>query len=346
MAILLKSCSLTASKMVFVKYFIPEDGDDQSHPNVFKVQGCASVSALTLGLLKKSFPVEGTYHFRFLTTVPGAKTKVWLDVLDDAAVLPQSEGSEVFAKISRIGVQQFHAVQQAPSSSSVPSRPVRQGPGSSATSASDGHATRRDSFGNPGSTNERSVSSDSNSGGASRRNSERLISFTEESPSKADFTRAPSGGEEGLLDFGASDDNDFNVAAAASSLGGSHSDLFSLDSATISPVPLSPSPMGANGGNPMGGMHSFGHNGSGTGLNGMGSHHQTMNPMGGGMGGQGQNMMGMGQGMGMQGINAMPHPSQLNAMNQQHKQNSFGGIDMGLRTMGNNNQNSQGRPYR
>jgi len=329
--------------MVFVKYFCPEDGDEQAHPNVFKVQGCASVSALTLGLLKKSFPVEGTYHFRFLTSIPGAKTKVWLDVLDDAASLPQSEGSEVFAKVSRIGVQQSNTVQQAPSSSSVPSRPARNATGS----ALDGQATRRDSFGNPGSTSERQLSSDSTGSGNARRNSERLISFTEESPVHVEFTRAPSGGEEGLLDFGSSDDTDLNAAAAATTAAGSHSDLFSLDSSTISPVPLSPapSPMGANGANSMNG---FGRNGSGNGLNAMG--HQPMNPMGGGNNNfGGNNMMGMGQGMGMQGINAMPHPSQLNAMNQQQKQNSFGGLDMGMRGMNNmqqNNNNNQGRPYR
>ena len=346
--------------MVFVKYFVPEDGDDHKHPNVFKVHGCASISALTLGLLKKSFPVEGNYHFRFLTSVPGANAKVWLDVMDDTAALPQAEGNEIFAKVSRIGVQRSNIVQQAPSSSSVPTRLVRQGSGSSPTAASD-HATRRDSFGNPGGTNDRTTSSDStNSGnGNARRNSERLISFTEESPVKADFTRAPSGGEEGLLDFGSSDDQDLNAAAAVSS--GSHNDLFSLDSSTISPVPLSPMPS-SNGG-----MNAFGQNGSGNGLNGIGTHQHSANPMGGGGGGgnamrqqgmgmQGMSQQGMGmqsmgqQGMGMQNMGSMPHPNQLNSMNQQQKQNAFGGLDLGLRSNGlngaNGNSSQQGRPYR
>ncbi len=329
--------------MVYVKYFVPEDGDEQSHPNVFKVQGCSSVSALTLGLLKKSFPVEGAYHFRFLTSLPGNKTKVWLDILEDSSSVPTVEGnSEVFAKVSRIGVQHYNP--QVPSSSSAPTKPARVTSSASPTSATTDVQTRRDSFGSPGGPVERS-----NVGTNSRRNSERLINLSD------DVISSKSGGttEEGLLDFGSTEDLDLNTAAVPSATG-SHNDLFTLDSATISKVPLSPLPVnsipGTTMNNPMSGMTYMGRTGNG--LQGMSAMQGGGFNAGGGMHGMQQSMMGNGMGMQaqspriggqMQGMSAMAHPTQMHTMQQQQNKNSFSGLD-GLSGFNlNNNQHTNQR---
>jgi len=89
---------------MFVKYFIPEDGDEQAHPNVFRLEA----SQPTLAEIKSAFPVPGLYHFRFLKNI--GSHIVWLDAVDDGSALPMFQGS-LFIKVSRI----------ANSSSSVPS---------------------------------------------------------------------------------------------------------------------------------------------------------------------------------------------------------------------------------
>lgn len=89
---------------MFVKYFIPEDGDEQAHPNVFRLEATQP----TLTEIKNAFPVPGSYHFRFLKNI--GSHIVWLDVIDDGSALPVFQGS-LFMKVSRI----------ANSSSSIPS---------------------------------------------------------------------------------------------------------------------------------------------------------------------------------------------------------------------------------
>ena len=103
---------------MFVKYFIPEDGDEQAHPNVFRLDSTQptfseikSVSStqvqiilsfvFTRHLLKpfQAFPVAGNYHFRFLKNI--GSHIVWLDVVDDGSALPTFQGS-LFIKASRI----------------------------------------------------------------------------------------------------------------------------------------------------------------------------------------------------------------------------------------------------
>lgn len=82
---------------MLVKYFIPEDGDDQDHPNAFR---CSSSSPqITLGQIKKSFPIPGVYHFRFLTSI--GNTVVWLDVFNDSEPVPMNDGNLII-KVSRI----------------------------------------------------------------------------------------------------------------------------------------------------------------------------------------------------------------------------------------------------
>jgi hypothetical protein len=49
----------------FVKYFIPEDGDDQAHPNVFRIAGNAQ--GLTVGQVRKVS--EYMYSAQSVTTL-------------------------------------------------------------------------------------------------------------------------------------------------------------------------------------------------------------------------------------------------------------------------------------
>lgn len=49
------------------RYFIPEDGDDSEHPNVFQLpsQTVSNHGTLKLGEISRNFPLPGTFHFRF-----------------------------------------------------------------------------------------------------------------------------------------------------------------------------------------------------------------------------------------------------------------------------------------
>ncbi|KAG5179771.1 hypothetical protein JKP88DRAFT_346794, partial [Tribonema minus] len=51
-----------------IRYFIPSDGDDADHPNVFQLPSSAvsgGNGTLRLGDVMRHFPLPGTYHFRF-----------------------------------------------------------------------------------------------------------------------------------------------------------------------------------------------------------------------------------------------------------------------------------------
>jgi hypothetical protein len=81
---------------MWIRYFVPEDGDDPKHPNVYQAELGRNV---TLSAIKKSFPLAGNYHFRFLKEID--RLSVWLDIIDDDAPIPVQEGS-IFIKASRI----------------------------------------------------------------------------------------------------------------------------------------------------------------------------------------------------------------------------------------------------
>jgi hypothetical protein len=81
---------------MYIRYFIPEDGDDEAHPNVFKV---LQDSGVTLADIKQSFPIAGTYHFRFLRSLESFT--VWMDVVADTAVVPVHQNC-ITIKASRI----------------------------------------------------------------------------------------------------------------------------------------------------------------------------------------------------------------------------------------------------
>lgn len=78
-----------------IKYIIPEDGDELNHPNFFQL----NKTNPTLSDVKLSFPVPGSYHFRFLKLINGQR--VWLDLNNENDIIPTYEGN-IFAKITRI----------------------------------------------------------------------------------------------------------------------------------------------------------------------------------------------------------------------------------------------------
>ena len=79
-----------------VKYYIPEDGDEFEHPNLFSLRKDKGV---TLRDLRESFPVPGVYHFRILRSI--GQTKVWMDAMDETEEIPVHDKC-IFSKVSRI----------------------------------------------------------------------------------------------------------------------------------------------------------------------------------------------------------------------------------------------------
>ena len=95
-----------------ISYFIPEDGDIETQPNVFlapkpRQQGYP----VTLGQVKQAFPLPGRYHFRFKSpVVPGTDRErgalaVWMDCTDDRQPVLTWK-SQIVAKVTRIGIEE------------------------------------------------------------------------------------------------------------------------------------------------------------------------------------------------------------------------------------------------
>ena len=90
------------------RYFVPEDGDSEAHPNVFLAPKAAHPGAPpTLGQIRGAFPLPGSYHFRFKSPlVPGAdrdksSMAVWMDCTDDRQPVATWRGT-IIAKVTRI----------------------------------------------------------------------------------------------------------------------------------------------------------------------------------------------------------------------------------------------------
>jgi len=124
--------------MSTIRYFLPEDGDREDTPNVFlsPKPNRAGYPPL-LGQIRGSFPLPGSYHFRFKTAlVPGTDREkdavaVWMDCIDDSEPVPVWKNS-IFAKVTRICVDEEYvaalaaepaaALAPTPSSGSTTSR--------------------------------------------------------------------------------------------------------------------------------------------------------------------------------------------------------------------------------
>jgi len=118
-----------------IKYFIPEDGDEFDHPNIFSLNTNGGGSP-TLIEVRRSFPVPGSYHFRFLRTLND--TKVWIDLTNENDVVPIFDG-QIIAKVSRLSVpthtnktvstsRPVVAAQTAPTKVSAAPEPTKSGP--------------------------------------------------------------------------------------------------------------------------------------------------------------------------------------------------------------------------
>lgn len=80
-----------------VYYFIPSDGDKEDNPNAFRVKGTRS--SLTVKQIKDSFPLPGSYYFRFKVRI--GNTHAWMDPLSDEDVAPLYNDA-IIAKVLRI----------------------------------------------------------------------------------------------------------------------------------------------------------------------------------------------------------------------------------------------------
>mmetsp|Transcript_8348 Transcript_8348/g.14604 ORF Transcript_8348/g.14604 Transcript_8348/m.14604 type:complete len:329 (+) Transcript_8348:110-1096(+) len=96
--------------MATIRYFLPEDGDHEDTPNVFlSPKPSRPGYPPLLGQIKGSFPLPGSYHFRFKTAlVPGTDRDknalaVWMDCVDDSGPVPVWQNS-IIAKVTRIGM--------------------------------------------------------------------------------------------------------------------------------------------------------------------------------------------------------------------------------------------------
>jgi hypothetical protein len=119
---------------MLIKYIVPEDGDEQAHPNVFTMAAAAGAPPPSLGAVKRAFPLPGTFHFRCLRTI-NAMT-VWLDAVDDTAAVGASADGTIFLKATRISAA-------APSSGTSSAVPSRGAPATNAAAASAAAATPR-----------------------------------------------------------------------------------------------------------------------------------------------------------------------------------------------------------
>jgi hypothetical protein len=92
-------------------YFIPEDGDEETQPNVFLAPKPRQPGTPpTLGQVKFAFPLAGTYHFRFKSPLfPGGDREkgamaVWMDTTNDQMAVPTWKNS-IVAKVTRVNVE-------------------------------------------------------------------------------------------------------------------------------------------------------------------------------------------------------------------------------------------------
>eukprot|EP00555_Chaetoceros_dichaeta_P010771 CAMPEP_0198264120 /NCGR_PEP_ID=MMETSP1447-20131203/14896_1 /TAXON_ID=420782 /ORGANISM="Chaetoceros dichaeta, Strain CCMP1751" /LENGTH=296 /DNA_ID=CAMNT_0043952969 /DNA_START=103 /DNA_END=993 /DNA_ORIENTATION=+ len=96
--------------MATIKYFVPEDGDTEEHPNIFMLpKSTQSGSSPRLGDVRDNFPMPGKYHFRFKSPlIPGTDREkgavaVWMDCVQDDQHVAVWKNS-IFAKVTRISM--------------------------------------------------------------------------------------------------------------------------------------------------------------------------------------------------------------------------------------------------
>ncbi|KAM3574838.1 hypothetical protein VYU27_003263 [Nannochloropsis oceanica] len=87
-----------------IRYYIPGDGDDATHPNIFHLPPSAR-NPPTLRDVRQNFPLPGAYHFRFKKRLEGTPDNkpVWFDITEDTAEIPVCDGT-ILAKVSRLSM--------------------------------------------------------------------------------------------------------------------------------------------------------------------------------------------------------------------------------------------------
>ncbi|KAL7552599.1 hypothetical protein ACHAWF_015835 [Thalassiosira exigua] len=97
--------------MSTIRYFLPEDGDNEDTPNVFVAPKPSRPGyPPMLGQIRGSFPLPGSYHFRFKTAlIPGTDRDknalpVWMDCVDDSEPVPVWQNS-IIAKVTRVDME-------------------------------------------------------------------------------------------------------------------------------------------------------------------------------------------------------------------------------------------------
>ncbi|CAB9522682.1 expressed unknown protein [Seminavis robusta] len=98
--------------MTTIRYFIPEDGDEEAYPNVFLAAKSRHAGVPpTLGQIRDAFPLPGRYHFRFKSPLfPGGDRDkdamaVWMDCVKDTAPVPTWRNT-IVAKVTRLGMEE------------------------------------------------------------------------------------------------------------------------------------------------------------------------------------------------------------------------------------------------
>ena len=89
---------LSVFSMTSVCYHLPSDRDDPEHPNMFSIPK----NEITLGDLKRTFPLPGEYHFR--AKIKFENSSFWKDLVDDSQIVPSYAG-RVVVKVLRISWQ-------------------------------------------------------------------------------------------------------------------------------------------------------------------------------------------------------------------------------------------------
>jgi hypothetical protein len=148
-----------------IRYFLPEDGDSEAHPNVFLSPKATHPGAPpTLGQIKDAFPLPGSYHFRFKSpVVPGADREkgamaVWMDCIDDRQIVATWKGA-IITKVTRVSMDDdgydtdddFDKYRASGTSALAAAAPVRKG-GSASAPASRGAQPSIDLFDAPASS--------------------------------------------------------------------------------------------------------------------------------------------------------------------------------------------------
>eukprot|EP00949_MAST-11_sp_MAST-11-sp1_P005434 g5434.t1 len=83
-----------------VFYYIPDDGDQLSHPNVFLLpKEEMNGGDVSVGYVRSRFPLPGDFHFRFKSSFK--KTFVWEDGCVESEACPRF-GGHIFMKVSRM----------------------------------------------------------------------------------------------------------------------------------------------------------------------------------------------------------------------------------------------------